>query len=466
MKQKVLLSLFAFSFTMTQVKLLIKFPTRSRSQQFFKQLDNYYAKLSGSIDVKFLISCDSDDTDMNNSKIIKKLQSYKNLYYYFGNNKTKMEAINADVEKHLDFDILLLASDDMTPVAQDYDKIISDNMLANFPNLDGVLHFNDGVVGETLNTLCILGKKYYDRFNYIYYPGYISVACDVEFMLVSQLLGKVKYIDQIIIRHDHPSVKGGFKKDALFARNECKEYLVHDKEVLQTRKAQNFDLTYEDVVDKIPTSLDLFGPKTAAEVMWSILIPTLDSRTDQFTKLYKELLRQIEENKLYHKVEVLFFKDNKHHSVGYKRNALIQSSRGKYTSFVDDDDELHKDYVKMIYEKLKSNPDCVSLTGIITINNGKPEKFIHSLKYKLYCKLNGIYYRPPNHLNPIKKEFALQIKFLDQNNGEDTKWALQLQKSNLLRKEEEIKEPYYFYKFDTKKTETQIKKDRKEISAN
>lgn len=445
MKQKLIYLLLLFFIATPKLNILIKFPTRSRSTQFFQQLDNYYSKLSGNTNVKFLISCDSDDTDMHNSKAIEKLKSYKNLYFYFGNNTTKMEAINADVEKHLDFDILLLASDDMTPVAQNYDKIISDNMLANFPDLDGVLHFNDGVVGETLNTLCILGKKYYDRFNYIYYPGYISVACDVEFMLVSQLLGKVKYIDQVIIRHDHPSVKGGFKKDALFVRNECKEYLMHDKEVMQTRKAQNFGLTYEDVVDKIPTSLDLFGSKKDAKVVWSILIPTLDSRTDQFTKLYKELLRQIEENKLYHKVEVLFFKDNKHHSVGYKRNALIDAARGKYTSFVDDDDDIHKDYVKMIYNKLLKGPDCVSLTGIITFDGSNPRKFIHSIKHKRYYMSAGIYYRPPNHLNPIKKEIAEKIKFEDKNFSEDTDWAMEIQKAGLIKTQEEINEPYYFY---------------------
>jgi hypothetical protein len=77
-------------------------------------------------------------------------------------------------------------------------------MTEHYPDTDGVLWFNDGYQGNRLNTLCILGKKYYDRFNYIYHPDYISVWCDNEFMDVANLLGKQIYFDDIIIRHEHP----------------------------------------------------------------------------------------------------------------------------------------------------------------------------------------------------------------------------------------------------------------------
>ena len=59
-----------------------------------------------------------------------------------------------------------------------------------YPNTDGVLWFNDGNQGNRLNTLCILGKKYYERFNYIYHPDYTSLWADNEFMDVANLLNK------------------------------------------------------------------------------------------------------------------------------------------------------------------------------------------------------------------------------------------------------------------------------------
>jgi hypothetical protein len=57
---------------------------------------------------------------------------------------------------------------------------------------------------QDFNTLCILGKKYYDRFGYIYHPSYKSFWCDNEFTDVANELGKQTFIDKVIIRHVHP----------------------------------------------------------------------------------------------------------------------------------------------------------------------------------------------------------------------------------------------------------------------
>jgi hypothetical protein len=86
-----------------------------------------------------------------------------------GRSCGKIGAINRDMDLAPPFDILLLASDDMIPIVKGYDRIIRDNMPLD---TDRVLHFNDGHRTDSLNTLCILGKKYYDRFGYIYYPEY------------------------------------------------------------------------------------------------------------------------------------------------------------------------------------------------------------------------------------------------------------------------------------------------------
>jgi len=92
-----------------------------------------------------------------------------------------------------------------------------------FPDTDGVLHFNDGIHGNMLNTLAILGKKYYDRFGYIYHPKYKSVYADNEFDLISRRLGKCRYFDQMIISHKRKEIK----KDRLHKINH--RYVYHDK---------------------------------------------------------------------------------------------------------------------------------------------------------------------------------------------------------------------------------------------
>jgi len=218
------------------MKLLIKFPTRSRPEKFFKVLDLYYSLLDNILDTKFIISCDLDDDTMNCEDSKNKLNTYTNLNYYFENNKNKIEAINANLND-VDFDIILLASDDMIPQEKGYDTIIKQSFKKFFPDTDGVLWFNDGYQGKNLNTLCILGKKYYQRFGYIYNPTYTSLWCDTEFTDVSKLLNKVKYIPHIIIKHEHP-VWMGEKWDELQIKNDS--FNESDRLNYYQRKEKNF----------------------------------------------------------------------------------------------------------------------------------------------------------------------------------------------------------------------------------
>lgn len=221
------------------VALLIKMPTRGRLESFFFALDQYYEKLSHQNSFHFVISCDLDDPIMNSEETILKLKTYPNLSYYFSNNRSKIEACNNDMENHMNFDVLMLASDDMLPIVQAYDEIIISSMKKHFPNYDGALHFNDGFKGESLNTLAVLGKNYYRRFNYIYHPDYASLFCDDEYTIVGRMLNKLVYIDQVIIEHRH-FTNGKACRDGLYERNE--QFSYKDYETFLRRKKINFEI--------------------------------------------------------------------------------------------------------------------------------------------------------------------------------------------------------------------------------
>ena len=221
-------------------KLLIKFPTRNRPEKFFNVLDRYYSMIDDIENTDFCITIDADDLTMHDDKVLDRLETYKNLYYYIGDSKSKIEAVNADLEDFTDFDIVLLASDDMIPQIQGFDNLIRENMETFFPDNDGILWFYDGV-RTTLNTLCILGKKYYDRFGYIYHPDYISFFSDDEFTQIGNILRKQKFINQVIIKHEHPDIPQ-FKNeyDALYLKNS--KFLNIDEQTFYRRKSNNFDL--------------------------------------------------------------------------------------------------------------------------------------------------------------------------------------------------------------------------------
>ncbi len=183
----------------------------------------------------------------------------------------------------------------------------------------------------------------------------------------------------------------------------------------------------------------------------SILIPTIPSRAESFRTLYDNLTAQ----SFGLPVEICVNLDNNEKTIGEKRQELLEMSKGQYVCFIDDDDDVSKDYVQKILKAIEQEPDCTSLTGVITWDGINPEIFEHSIKYDTY-KTNPkgspvIYERFPNHLNPIKRSIAIKYTFLPKNHGEDTLWASEIHKSGELKHEVKIDGVLYYYKFKPNK---------------
>lgn len=221
------------------MKILVKFPTRGRKQKFLGTLMKYQRMCNNIDNLDFLISIDSDDQTMNDEQTFEILKTFKNLNVVVGKSESKIHAVNRDINPEGNWDILLLASDDMIPIENGYDDIIIENMKNYYPDTDGVLFFNDGFQKNNLNTLCILGKKYYQRFGYIYNPEYKSTWSDVEFMDVANILKKQTYFEQVIIKHEHPDWGYG-KSDDIHQKNY--KDLNHDRSTYNKNKSNNFDL--------------------------------------------------------------------------------------------------------------------------------------------------------------------------------------------------------------------------------
>lgn len=215
------------------MRFLFKYPSRSRPEMFAQTFLKWYSMLSKKHEYTFLITLDIDDETMNTPRIQEVLNKPSVILKY-GEHKSKVEAINADIDSVDGFDILVLVSDDMIPQVNGYDDIIASNMVKHFPDYSGCLHFNDGRVGRRLNTLSILGKKLYDQLGYIYHPDYISLWCDNEFQQVTESMNKSVYIDTVIVKHDWESLH----RDPLNSRNEA--FYFRDKAIFDARKNAGF----------------------------------------------------------------------------------------------------------------------------------------------------------------------------------------------------------------------------------
>ena len=232
---------FLITIGQNKMKFLIKFPTRSRPEAFFITLNKYIENFSSKNEYIILISCDIDDLSMNNMNVINRLNSYANLKYFYSKRTTKIDAINRDIDKiEYDWDVLISAADDMIPIVKDYDLKIQSEMINSFPDLDGCLWFFDGTSRQT-NTQTIMGKKYYDRSGWIYYPKYKTWYCDNEHTEYCLSIRKLKFVDECIILHQHPGHRPGLSWDQLYIENDDKSKVSHDKELYEYRKTINFD---------------------------------------------------------------------------------------------------------------------------------------------------------------------------------------------------------------------------------
>jgi hypothetical protein len=221
------------------MKILLKMPTRQRPQKFLSVLKKYADLITLKDQVKILVSYDTDDRTMTPAVIDQAKAIYQNIELVSGYSVGKIHACNRDVAASKDWDIVVLASDDMLPQVKGWDKHISEMMQKHFPDTDGVLWFNDGYTFDKLNTMCILGRKYFDRFGYIYHPSYLSLWCDNEFTEVANTLRKQKYFPLVLFKHEHPANTGA-GHDALYSVNEA--FYHQDMANYYNRKAINFGL--------------------------------------------------------------------------------------------------------------------------------------------------------------------------------------------------------------------------------
>ena len=182
-------------------------------------------------------------------------------------------------------------------------------------------------------------------------------------------------------------------------------------------------------------------------MLLSILICSLRSRDSSLVRLVVKLRGQIASEKADGMVEILTNQDDGEMLIGTKRNLLMQQARGEYVCFVDDDDDVADDYVsKIVRAVLSDRPDCAGIEGRILLR-GRWHTFYHSTRFRKYSRDRsaGRFFRPPNHLNPIRRDIASRFPFSDKDSGEDTDYAMSLLNAGALSTEVYIDGPIYIY---------------------
>lgn len=149
-------------------------------------------------------------------------------------------------------------------------------------------------------------------------------------------------------------------------------------------------------------------------------------------------------------IEVVVYWNRGTKTIGEYRQALLEHARGTYISFVDDDDRIADDYCERILEAIGERPDYVGFELLYTHMSrhhprGYEVQVFHSLRHRGWHQRGRSLYRDVTHLNPIRRDIALQVPF-NGGPGEDRRWAQAVRP--LLSTEVYIDDVMYFYDFN------------------
>lgn len=204
-------------------------PSRGRPQKSFETIRKWNRAFMGCDRerVELIVSVDMDDICLN---------AYINLHgknVIVNHNRSAVDAVN-NAAKASTGNILIVVSDD-TDCPDHWNIILTD---AIGQSKDFLLKVDHGLKNSVV-TMPVMDRAFYNRTGYIYYPEYKHLYCDTDLTERAKRLGRLIVRNDILFRHDHPELTGE-PKDALYLRNDAT--YEQGKKLFHERQRINFGL--------------------------------------------------------------------------------------------------------------------------------------------------------------------------------------------------------------------------------
>ena len=182
---------------------------------------------------------------------------------------------------------------------------------------------------------------------------------------------------------------------------------------------------------------------------WSLLVATIPHRHEYLCNLLRNLDRQAQPgfNVIVYRTRVLAVQ-RPEARLARKMQVLLEASSGEYVSHMDDDDHPASDFVPAIMKALEDKPDYVGFPVLYTVDGNPQLPVEHSLRHKGWYQHEGILCRDISHLNPMRRELAMQARFDNKpDHGTDGMWAEELRAKDIVKTEVYIDRVMYHYDF-------------------
>jgi len=171
-------------------------------------------------EIEYILSIDESDP---------KCDEYRMIF----NRNSAIEAIN-NAAKVCTGDLLIVVSDDFDCPAN-WDRLLYAYL---HDKQDFIVKVDDGIQ-KFIITIPIMDRTYYNRFGYMYFPGYSHMFCDSELSSVAYMLDRCIKLD-LMFKHNHYIV-GGAQRDEIYEKND--KTWKQGENLFHQRKLINFGLT-------------------------------------------------------------------------------------------------------------------------------------------------------------------------------------------------------------------------------
>lgn len=193
------------------MKVSIIHPSRGRPEQATSTISNWLKRADNPLDIQYALSLDEDDYESYAMRMKLLAGIYFNIEILVNENKSAIQAIN-HAATYVDNALLIVVSDDFD-CPQHWDTLLLEALK---DKEDFCVKTKDGYQ-NTMMTLPIMDRAYYNRFGYIYNPIYTHWYADQEMTAVAMMLGRNINLD-IEFTHNHYMAGKGVK-DAINERN-------------------------------------------------------------------------------------------------------------------------------------------------------------------------------------------------------------------------------------------------------
>ena len=229
-------------------------PTRNRPNNCDRFIKSLYetTQYTGTLELLFYVDNDDPAKDIYKEIEERWQNNFWRVEFVIGEPMSVSKSWNIIAEKSLG-DIMIMGNDDLVYKTVRWDS----KLMARLLELDNPYYlswFNDGINGNRHCAFPIITREWYDTLGY-FSPGIFNFGYNDTWVYdIAKRVGKLNYMDEILVEHLHFSV-GKSNMDDTYARNRTQE-----KGNLYRKDREIYERTSEDRIiaaEKIKERSDL-----------------------------------------------------------------------------------------------------------------------------------------------------------------------------------------------------------------